>query len=50
MQCVQCVSACNEVQKDNPDGSLLSLVSGDEAVEVDRPAAKYKDATEIDIK
>lgn len=49
-QCVQCVSACNEVQKDNPKGGLLSWVSGDEAVEVDRPAAKYKDAEEIDIK
>ena len=49
-QCVQCVSTCNEAQKDNPDGSLLSWVSGDEAVEVERPAATYKDATEIDIK
>ncbi len=48
-QCVQCVSACSEVQKDNPDGGLLSWVSGDEAVEVDRPASKYK-LDDIDIK
>ena len=41
-QCVQCVSACNEVQKDNPEGGLLKWVNGDEAVEVDRPASKYK--------
>ena len=40
-QCVQCVSACNEVQQDNPNGGLLSWVSGKEAVEVDRPASKY---------
>ncbi len=48
-QCVQCVSACNEVQKNNPDGGLLKWVSGDYAVEVDRPASKYK-GEEIDIK
>jgi len=48
-QCVQCVSACNEVQKNNPDGGLLKWVSGSQAVEVDRPASKYK-ADEIDIK
>lgn len=41
-QCVQCVSACNEMQKDNPKGGLLSWVSGAEAVEVNRPASKYK--------
>jgi ferredoxin-type protein NapH len=41
-QCVQCVSACNEVQKDNPEGGLLSWVSGEEAIDVDRPAGKYK--------
>lgn len=40
-QCVQCVSACNAVQKNNPDGGLLKWVSGEEAVEVDRPAGKY---------
>lgn len=40
-QCVQCVSACNTVQKNNPDGGLLKWVSGDEAVSVDRPASKY---------
>ena len=49
-QCVQCVSACNSVQKDNPEGGLLSWVDGDEAIEVDRPASKYKSADEIDIK
>jgi len=41
-QCVQCVSACNEVQKNNPEGGLLKWVAGDEAVEVDRPASKFK--------
>lgn len=41
-QCVQCVSACNDVQKDNPEGGLLKWVNGDEAVDVDRPASKYK--------
>lgn len=49
-QCVQCVSACSEAQQDNPDGGLLSWVSGDEAVEVDRAAAKYKVEDEIEIK
>lgn len=44
-QCVQCVSACNQVQKDNPEGGLLSWVNGDEAIEVDRPASKYKGET-----
>jgi len=48
-QCVQCVSACNEVQKDNPEGGLLKWVNGDEAVKVDRPASKYK-SEEIEIK
>jgi len=48
-QCVQCVSACNQVQKDNPEGGLLSWVSGEEAKEVDRPASKYK-IDEIEIK
>ena len=48
-QCVQCVSACNEVQKHNPDGGLLTWVSGDAAVEVDRPASKFK-ADEIETK
>lgn len=28
-QCLQCVSACREVQKDNPEGSLLSWQSGE---------------------
>lgn len=41
-QCVQCVSACNDVQKDNPEGGLLKWVNGDEAVDVDRPASKYR--------
>jgi len=48
-QCVQCVSACNEVQKDNPEGGLLKWVDGTEAIDVDRPASKYK-SDEIEIK
>ncbi|MCO4798566.1 MAG: 4Fe-4S binding protein [Colwelliaceae bacterium] len=46
-QCVQCVSACTEVQKNNPEGSLLRWVDGDEAIEVDRPAGKFKEAQKI---
>ncbi|GAA5137312.1 4Fe-4S binding protein [Thalassotalea piscium] len=41
-QCAQCISACEQVQKDNPEGSLLTWVSGAEAVEVDRPAGQFK--------
>ncbi len=48
-QCVQCVSACNEVQKDNPNGGLLKWVNGNEAVDVDRPASQYK-GEEIKVK
>lgn len=48
-QCVQCVSACASVQNTNPDGGLLSWVNGQEALEVDRPAGKYK-TDEIEIK
>lgn len=49
-QCTECVSACAEVQKDNPDGSLLTWVSGPEAIEVDRGAARFKsDDLSIDI-
>jgi len=48
-QCVQCVSACNEVQKHNPEGGLLKWVDGKEAIEVDRPAGKYK-AKKINVK
>jgi polyferredoxin len=39
-QCTQCVSACAEVQKHNPDGPLLKWAIGKEAVEVDRKAVK----------
>src|SRR5690554_7628947 len=28
-QCLQCVSACREVQKDNPEGSLLTWEPGE---------------------
>lgn len=53
-QCAQCISACEIVQKDNPEGSLLKWVDGAEAVEVDRPASSYKapnkDAQKIDVK
>lgn len=41
-QCAQCISACADVQKDNPDGGLLNWVEGSKAIEVDRPAAKFK--------
>ena len=42
-QCLQCVSACTKVQKDNPDGSLLTWVNGEEAIEVDRQAHNKPD-------
>lgn len=35
-QCLQCVSACNQVQQSNPNGGLLNWVDGQEAIEVDR--------------
>jgi ferredoxin-type protein NapH len=44
-QCGQCVSACTKVQNES-QASLLNWVSGERAVEVDRPASKF----EIDIK
>ncbi len=37
-QCGQCIAACSKVQQHNPQGSLLHWVSGEQAVEVDRPA------------
>lgn len=47
-QCAQCISACNDVQKDNVNGGLLQWVSGEEAIAVDRSASKYKiDVTDI---
>ena len=50
-QCAQCISACAEVQKDNPDGTLLEWVSGTQAIEVDRGAARFKsDDLSIEIK
>ncbi len=53
-QCVQCISACSEAQKHNPDGSLLTWVNGEQAIEVDRSASKYKEndisAKKINIK
>lgn len=39
-QCAQCISACANVQQDNPDGGLLRWVDGHSAIEVDRPASK----------
>ena len=30
-QCAQCLGACAETQQDNPDGTLLTLVSGEVA-------------------
>ena len=37
-QCGQCIAACSKVQQGDPQGSLLHWVSGEKAVEVDRPA------------
>lgn len=48
-QCAQCITACEKVQENNPEGSLLQWVSGDSAIETDRPGAKYVDATKQSI-
>jgi len=40
-QCAQCISACEKVQKGNPQGSLLKWVDGPQAIDIDRLAAKY---------
>jgi polyferredoxin len=40
-QCGQCIAACSKVQDENPEGSLLSWVSGKPAMEVDRQAGKF---------
>ena len=49
-ECTQCISACEQVQADNPAGSLLHWVAGEQAVAVadGRPAAprSSKPATE----
>jgi len=49
-QCAQCISACEKVQQHNPQGSLLTWVSGDEAIDSDRPGAKYINADTQQIK
>ena len=41
-QCAQCISACASVNKNNADGGLLTWVDGAQAVDVDRPASKFK--------
>ncbi|SFC01204.1 4Fe-4S binding domain-containing protein [Pseudoalteromonas denitrificans DSM 6059] len=41
-QCAQCISACQKVQKNNPEGTLLNWVNGPEAIDIDRPAVQYK--------
>ena len=47
-QCAQCISACADVNKNNPEGGLLNWVEGKQAVEVDRPASKL--GNDINIK
>ncbi|OMH25559.1 4Fe-4S binding protein [Motiliproteus sp. MSK22-1] len=42
-QCSQCLSACDRVQKDNPDGAVIRWVTGDQAQLVDRNAAGERD-------
>lgn len=44
-QCAQCITACQEVQKDNPEGSILDFTYGEDAVVMDRGASKYTDAS-----
>ena len=48
-QCAQCISACADVQKGDPAGGLLTWVNGNDAVEVDRRASKFK-SEDITIK
>lgn len=40
-QCTQCISACNEVQRDNPEGSLLHWVQGEAALAVSDREARH---------
>jgi len=34
-QCGQCIDACETVQRNNPEGSLLSWIEGQKALEAD---------------
>ncbi len=40
-QCGVCLTACDAVQKDNPQGRLIHWVTGEEALSVDRKAAAF---------
>ncbi len=41
-QCAQCISACNEVQRDNPAGSLLHWVHDEAALAVSDREARHE--------
>lgn len=34
-QCGQCIAACETVQRDHPDGSLLHWIAGQQALQAD---------------
>jgi len=40
-QCGQCLNACDQVQKDNPDGRVINWVTNEQAQEVDRNAPSF---------
>ena len=40
-QCGVCLTACDNVQKNNPDGRLIHWVSGEQAIAVDRDAPSF---------
>lgn len=40
-QCAQCITACQQVQKDNPEGSLLDFTIGQDAVRLDRKPSRF---------
>ena len=41
-QCGQCLNACDEVQKNNPDGRIINWVSNKKAQDVDRNAPAFE--------
>ncbi len=41
-QCGQCLNACDEVQKNNPDGRIIHWVSNKKAQDVDRNAPAFE--------
>jgi Fe-S-cluster-containing dehydrogenase component len=45
-QCAQCITACQTVQKDNPQGSLLDFTQGTDAMALDRKPSQFGQTTD----